>query len=109
MMYLRAPFVALATLLFAVCATGKTQSLAAAAPPAQRVLSPHVSSAPAFKYERIDKTNAVLLVVDLQEGLYQISRDQSAVQMKNNILAHAALGKVFGLPTILTTSAETGS
>lgn len=28
--------------------------------------------------------------------------------MKNNIVAHAALGKVFNLPTILTTSAETG-
>ena len=62
----------------------------------------------AFTYERIDKKNAVLLVVDLQEGLYQIARDQSAVAMKNNILAHAELGKIFGLPTILTTSTETG-
>lgn len=62
----------------------------------------------AFKYERIDKNDAVLLVVDLQEGLYQIARDQSAVAMKNNILAHAALGKIFNLPSILTTSTETG-
>ena len=66
-----------------------------------------MSSAP-FKYERIDKHDAALLIVDLQEGLYQISRDQSAVQMKNNIVAHAALGKIFNLPTILTTSTETG-
>lgn len=29
--------------------------------------------------------------------------------MKNNILAHSALAKVFNLPTILTTSAETGA
>lgn len=50
----------------------------------------------------------LLLVVDHQEGLYQISRDQPSVVMKNNILAHAALAKVFNLPTILTTSAETG-
>ncbi|PSR77745.1 hypothetical protein PHLCEN_2v7729, partial [Hermanssonia centrifuga] len=64
--------------------------------------------ASAFTYERIDKNNAILLVVDLQEGLYQMARDMSAVQMKNNILAHAELGKVFGLPTILTTSSETG-
>lgn len=63
----------------------------------------------AFTYERIDKKNAVLLVVDLQEGLYQIARDQSAVAMKNNILAHAELGKIFGLPTILTTSTENGT
>ena len=62
-----------------------------------------------FKYERLDKDNAILLVVDHQEGHFQLARDQSPVQMKNNILAHAALGKVFGLPTILTTSAETGS
>ncbi len=32
----------------------------------------------------------------------------NAVAFKNNILAHAALAKVFNLPTILTTSADTG-
>ena len=62
-----------------------------------------------FKYERIDKDNAVLLVVDHQEGLFQLARDRTPADMKSNILAHAALGKVFGLPTILTTSAETGA
>ncbi|OBZ74394.1 Uncharacterized protein YcaC [Grifola frondosa] len=62
----------------------------------------------AFTYERLDKNNTVLLVVDHQEGLFQLARDMTAVNMKNNILAHAALAKVFGLPTILTTSAETG-
>ncbi len=62
-----------------------------------------------FKYERLDKDNAVLLVVDHQEGLFQLTRDHLPTEMKNNILAHAALGKVFGLPTILTTSAETGA
>ncbi|KAI0697341.1 ycaC protein [Cytidiella melzeri] len=61
-----------------------------------------------YTYERIDKNNAVLLVVDHQEGLFLIARDQSATDMKSNILAHAALAKVFNLPTILTTSAETG-
>jgi len=61
-----------------------------------------------FTYERLDKTKAALLVVDLQEGLYMISRDQDSVHFKSNIIAHAALGKVFGLPTVLTTSTETG-
>ncbi|KAI1790898.1 ycaC protein [Ganoderma leucocontextum] len=61
-----------------------------------------------FQYERIDKDNAVLLVVDHQEGLFHLIRNHSPAKMKNSILAHAALGKVFGLPTILTTSAETG-
>ncbi|KAI0633180.1 ycaC protein [Trametes polyzona] len=61
-----------------------------------------------FKYERLDKDKAMLLVVDHQEGLYQLARDVSPVNVKNNILAHAELGKIFGLPTVLTTSAETG-
>ncbi|KAJ3486090.1 hypothetical protein NLI96_g4492 [Meripilus lineatus] len=65
-------------------------------------------SATGFKYDRIDKNNAVLLVVDHQVGLYQISRDMDALAFKSNILAHASLGKIFNLPTILTTSAETG-
>ncbi|KAI8996228.1 Isochorismatase hydrolase [Trametes punicea] len=60
-----------------------------------------------FKYERLDKEQAALLVVDHQEGLFQLARDHSAVNFKNNILAHAALGKVFDLPTVLTSSAET--
>ena len=62
----------------------------------------------AFTYERLDKNNTVLLVVDHQEGLFQLARDLPAVEMKANILAHAALGKVFNLPTILTSSADTG-
>ncbi|KAF7795934.1 hypothetical protein EIP86_007101 [Pleurotus ostreatoroseus] len=82
-MHMSTPLVILSSMLFNACAS-------------------------AFTYERIDKNKAVLLVVDLQEGLYQIARDQSAVAMKNNILAHAELGKIFGLPTILTTSTETG-
>ncbi|KAK7682010.1 hypothetical protein QCA50_014974 [Cerrena zonata] len=61
-----------------------------------------------FKYERIDKNKAMLLVVDHQEGLFQISRDQNATVMKQNILAHSELAKIFQLPTILTTSAEQG-
>ncbi|KIP07886.1 hypothetical protein PHLGIDRAFT_12964 [Phlebiopsis gigantea 11061_1 CR5-6] len=65
-------------------------------------------AASAFTYERLDKNNTVLLVVDHQEGLYQLARDFKTVEMKANILAHAALGKVFNLPTILTSSADTG-
>ncbi|KIP07882.1 hypothetical protein PHLGIDRAFT_117749 [Phlebiopsis gigantea 11061_1 CR5-6] len=63
---------------------------------------------PPVPYERLDKNDVVLLVVDHQEGLYQLARDQDPTSFKNNILAHAALGKVFNLPTVLTTSEETG-
>ena len=62
-----------------------------------------------FKFERIDKDNVMLLVVDHQVGLFQLVRDFQPDEYRNNILAHAALGKVFNLPTVLTTSAETGS
>ncbi|KAJ7281801.1 ycaC protein [Mycena rebaudengoi] len=62
----------------------------------------------AFKFERIDKNNSMLLVVDHQLGLFQLVRDFGPEEYRNNIFAHAATGKVFNLPTILTTSAETG-
>lgn len=62
----------------------------------------------AFTYDRLDKNNAVLLVVDHQEGLFQLARDQIPSAYKSSILAHAALAKIFNLPTILTTSADQG-
>jgi len=61
-----------------------------------------------FTFERIDKNDSMVLVVDHQIGLFQLVRDFEPEEYRNNILAHAAIGKVFNLPTILTTSAETG-
>lgn len=61
-----------------------------------------------YSFTRLNKTDAALLVVDHQIGLSQLVRDYSVVEFRNAILAHAALGKVFDLPTILTTSADTG-
>ncbi|KAJ7610986.1 Isochorismatase hydrolase [Roridomyces roridus] len=65
-------------------------------------------STPGKPFVRIDKNDCVLLVVDHQIGLFQLVRDFGPEEFRNNILAHAATGKVFNLPTILTTSAETG-
>jgi len=65
-------------------------------------------SSSGFKYVRLDKNDAVLLVVDHQEGLFQMARDYQPSAYKSNILAHASLAKIFNLPTVLTTSAETG-
>ena len=62
----------------------------------------------AFTYERLDKTKAMLLVVDQQEGLFLLARDRDDVHFKNDILAHAALAKVFDLPTVITSSSESG-
>ncbi|KAL7935909.1 Isochorismatase hydrolase [Trichoderma chlorosporum] len=61
-----------------------------------------------YPYERLDKDNAVLLVVDLQDGLYNAVRDFEPVTFKESIIAHAAIGKLFNLPVVLTTSAEQG-
>ncbi|KAF7356709.1 Isochorismatase hydrolase [Mycena venus] len=72
------------------------------------VLGSFVACSSAFTFERIDKNNSMLLVVDHQLGLFQLVRDFGPEEYRNNILAHAAVGKVFNLPTILTTSAETG-
>ena len=47
-------------------------------------------------------------MVDHQTGLSELVKDYSPVEFRNNIIAHAALGKLFNLPTILTTSADTG-
>jgi len=66
------------------------------------------TSAATFTFERIDKNDSMVLVVDHQIGLFQLVRDFEPEEYRNNILAHAAIGKVFNLPTILTTSAETG-
>ncbi len=59
-------------------------------------------------YNRLDKDQAALLLVDHQAGLLSLVRDIEPDRFKNNVLALADLGKYFNLPTILTTSFEDG-
>ena len=59
-------------------------------------------------YVRLDKDNAVLLMVDHQTGLLSLVRDIDPDKFKNNILALSDLANYFKLPTILTTSFEEG-
>lgn len=61
-----------------------------------------------FKYNRLDKAQASVLLVDHQTGLLSLVRDQDPDKFKNNVLALADLAKYFNLPTILTTSFENG-
>jgi nicotinamidase-related amidase len=61
-----------------------------------------------FVYNRLNASEAVLLIVDLQVGLFSQVRDQTPEAYRNQILAHTEVGKLFNIPTILTTSAETG-
>jgi len=60
------------------------------------------------KYNRLDKDNAAVLLVDHQAGLLSLVRDIDPDKFKNNVLALADIAKFFNLPTILTTSFETG-
>ncbi|CUS07993.1 unnamed protein product [Tuber aestivum] len=59
-------------------------------------------------FTRLSKNDTAFLVVDHQLGLFSLVRDFAPDQYRNNILAHAALPKVFNIPVVLTTSAETG-
>jgi nicotinamidase-related amidase len=59
-------------------------------------------------YNRLDKNNAAVLLVDHQTGLLSLVRDIDPDKFKNNVLALADLAKYFNLPTILTTSFENG-
>ncbi|VDB92036.1 unnamed protein product [Peniophora sp. CBMAI 1063] len=61
-----------------------------------------------YTYNRLDKTKAMLLVVDQQEGLFLLARDRDQVHFRNDIFAHSALAKVFDLPVVITSSSETG-
>ena len=62
----------------------------------------------AFKYNRLDKNNVAVLLVDHQTGLVNLVQDFSPDDFKNNVLALADAAKYFHLPTILTTSFEEG-
>lgn len=59
-------------------------------------------------YNRLDKDNAAVLLVDHQAGLLSLVRDIDPDRFKNNVLALGDLARYFELPTILTTSFENG-
>ncbi len=62
----------------------------------------------AFNYNRLDKDNCAVLLVDHQTGLVNLVQDFSPDDFKNSVLALADAAKYFKLPTILTTSFEDG-
>lgn len=59
-------------------------------------------------YVRLNKDDAAVLLVDHQAGLLSLVRDINPDTFRNNVLALANLAKYFELPTVLTTSFETG-
>lgn len=61
-----------------------------------------------YKYHRLSVTDAAVLLVDHQAGLLSLVRDFGPDEFKNNVLALADIAKLYNLPTVLTTSFETG-
>jgi nicotinamidase-related amidase len=59
-------------------------------------------------YKRLNKDDAVVLLVDHQTGLISLVQDFSPNEFKNNVLALGDIAKFFELPTILTTSFDSG-
>ncbi|MCJ1245390.1 hypothetical protein MMC30_002594 [Trapelia coarctata] len=62
----------------------------------------------AVPFERLQKNDTLLVILDLQVGLFDLVRDFDATLYRNSLLAHAALGKLFDLPVVMTTSAQQG-
>ncbi len=97
----------------ALLVVGATGFLAGDAP-VRRALAQSATAAPARSQHAVNSRaklsadKAVLLLVDHQTGLLSLVQDYGPDEFKNNVLALAATGKLFKLPTILTTSAETG-
>ena len=61
-----------------------------------------------YRYRRLDKDDAAVLLVDHQSGLISLVQDYTPSEFKNNVLALADVAELFKLPTILTTSFEDG-
>lgn len=61
-----------------------------------------------YRYNRLDKNDVAVLLVDHQAGLFSLVHDFTPDEFKNNVLALADSARYFKLPTILTTSFENG-
>jgi len=59
-------------------------------------------------YNRLNKDDVALLMIDHQAGLLSLVRDYSPDDFRNNVLALCDIAKFFNIPTILTTSFENG-
>lgn len=57
---------------------------------------------------RFSSDDAALVLIDHQSGIMQLVHDYSPAELRNNVIGLAKLGKVFKLPTVLTTSLDQG-
>jgi hypothetical protein len=66
------------------------------------------STADSVPWERLNKNDSLLLILDLQVGLYGLARDFDPTVYYHSMIAHSSLGKLFDLPVVMTTSAQEG-
>jgi nicotinamidase-related amidase len=67
--------------------------------------SEHIST---YFADRLTPENAALLLIDHQTGLALGVETMNPETFRNNVVAIAKVGKLFDLPTIVTTSADSG-
>ncbi|KAL0566988.1 hypothetical protein V5O48_015008 [Marasmius crinis-equi] len=61
-----------------------------------------------FKYDRLEKNNSVLVLVDHQTGVHEMVKNYGAVEFRTSVLAHAAIAKLFDIPVVISTTADDG-
>jgi nicotinamidase-related amidase len=57
---------------------------------------------------RFSASDAALVLIDQQSGVMQLVHDYSPAELRNNVVGLAKLGKIFTLPTVLTSSSDQG-
>ena len=65
-------------------------------------------STKSYTKTRFSAEDAALVMIDHQSGIMQLVHDYSPAEFRNNVIGLAKLGKVFNLPTVLTTSYSQG-
>jgi nicotinamidase-related amidase len=65
-------------------------------------------SSKSYSKTRFSANDAALVLIDHQSGVMQLVHDYSPAEFRNNVIALAKVGKVFKLPTVLTTSYDQG-
>ena len=56
----------------------------------------------AVLWERLNKNDSMLLILDLQDGLYGLARDFDPTVYHNAMIAHSAIGKLFDIPVVMS-------
>src|SRR5919205_2426152 len=61
-----------------------------------------------YTKSRFSANDAALVMIDHQSGIMQLVHDYSPAEFRNNVIGLAKLGKVYKLPTVLSTSLGQG-